>query len=247
MLYFRAEQAFPINITGERMPKSTEGAFALGGLALLAAWLLVGLPLLYLPSETHAHGEILGVKYGEWLLFAATMGLWWATWRLVKSAEQTAQRQLRAYIGLEKGTVSNLGGTEKVDATMAFRNAGQTPAYKLHTWGGMSVRPYPGIVEIQSPKRDPARVRESLVVPNASFFRTETGEIPQDIKADIVAGRATLFVYGEVHYEDAFKRKRLYTYRLFCGGGHPHSITQKDGKIIGRLAPHETGNDEVEC
>jgi hypothetical protein len=83
------------------MPKTSDGKIALVALIALAGWLLIGLPFLYLPSEKHVHGEILGVKYGEWLLFAATMGLWWATWRLVKSAEKTAERQLGAYIGIE--------------------------------------------------------------------------------------------------------------------------------------------------
>jgi hypothetical protein len=45
------------------MPKMSEGKIAIGALIALAAWLLIGLPLLYLPSEGHVHGEILDVKY----------------------------------------------------------------------------------------------------------------------------------------------------------------------------------------
>jgi hypothetical protein len=54
------------------MPKFSDEKIALVALIAFAAWLFVGLPILYLPSQEHVHGEILGVKYGEWLLFLAT-------------------------------------------------------------------------------------------------------------------------------------------------------------------------------
>jgi uncharacterized membrane protein len=67
------------------MPKpSDDRIIAIVALVALAAWLLIGLPILYLPTEGHVHGEILGVKYGEWLLFLATVVLAWTTWLLVK-------------------------------------------------------------------------------------------------------------------------------------------------------------------
>jgi hypothetical protein len=40
------------------MPKLSEGVVALGGLAAFAAWLFIGLPLLYLPTEIHNQPEI---------------------------------------------------------------------------------------------------------------------------------------------------------------------------------------------
>lgn len=227
------------------MKKCADAPIAIGALVLFAGWLFIGLPMIYAPEGAASRplGEFLGVKYGEWLLFAATMGLWWATWRLVKSAEKTAERQLRAYVGLERGTVANLTGSGAVVATLAFKNAGQTPAYKLYTWGGMSVRPYPGPSSNLIPKHDPALIRETLILPSATFFRTEKGDIPENVKADIVAGRATLFVYGQIHYEDAFRRTRFVYFRYFCGGGHPNSITHESGVAVGWLVPHQAGND----
>src|SRR5665213_99202 len=35
-------------------------------------------------AEHPENSEIWGVKRGEWLLFLATLGLWYATWRLVR-------------------------------------------------------------------------------------------------------------------------------------------------------------------
>jgi hypothetical protein len=90
------------------MTKFSDERIALVALVSLAAWFLVALPILYLPSEGHVHGEILGVKYGEWLLFLATVVLAWTTWLLVKGAKQPAERQLRAYIHVQDVVMSEM-------------------------------------------------------------------------------------------------------------------------------------------
>jgi hypothetical protein len=56
------------------MPKDSDAKIALLALLAFAAWLFVGLPLLYLPSQDQVHGEILGVKYGEWLAAISGFG-----------------------------------------------------------------------------------------------------------------------------------------------------------------------------
>jgi hypothetical protein len=52
------------------MQKTTDDRIALVALIAFAAWLLIALPLIYMPGEWHSHGEMIGVKYGEWLLFS---------------------------------------------------------------------------------------------------------------------------------------------------------------------------------
>lgn len=42
---------------------------AIIALIFFAAWLFIGLPLIYAPGERHVHSEGLGVTHGEWLLF----------------------------------------------------------------------------------------------------------------------------------------------------------------------------------
>jgi hypothetical protein len=110
------------------MPKASDCRIALVALIAFAAWLFIGLPLLYLPGESHVHGEILGVKYGEWLLFLATVGLWWATWRLVIGADRTAERQLRAYVSVEPTIVYNFGTAALIMIGVDVQNHGETPA-----------------------------------------------------------------------------------------------------------------------
>jgi hypothetical protein len=86
--------------------KNVDGTIALIGFGTV--WLFVLLPLIYIPGGLHVPAEILGVKPGEWLLFLATLGPWFATWWLVKGAEQTVERQLRVYVHVVSSTVSNL-------------------------------------------------------------------------------------------------------------------------------------------
>jgi hypothetical protein len=113
------------------MLKSLQAFLALIGLALFAFWLYVALPLLYAPDYDN---EVLGVKYGEWLMFAATVllcvatiGLWWATSTLVKGAEKTAEQQLRAYVMLDRASLKS-GEDHRYYIDLAFKNWGNTPA-----------------------------------------------------------------------------------------------------------------------
>lgn len=119
------------------MSSSTEARIAITALIALAVWIFICLPLLYLPGEATAHGEFLGVKYGEWLIFIATMALVWATWKLVKGADATAERQLRAYMFVRPVSTHFLyeGESCRLTITYAVRNSGQTPAHHLMQFG----------------------------------------------------------------------------------------------------------------
>ena len=54
-------------------------------------------------GENAAEISILGIKPGEWLLSIVTLMLWGATVGLVRGADKTAERQLRAYISIATG------------------------------------------------------------------------------------------------------------------------------------------------
>jgi hypothetical protein len=64
------------------------------------------------------------------LLFAATFALWWSTRRLVKSGENTAKRQLRAYI---VATIKGCDVPETNDGIFTFhlaiKNTGLHPVW----------------------------------------------------------------------------------------------------------------------
>jgi hypothetical protein len=87
-------------------------------------------------SEPQTRAEesvsVLGIHPGEWGLIIATFLLWVATAKLVKAAEDTAQRQLRAYIFLEDAKVRQEG--ENYIIHYRITNFGQTPAHKIRLY-----------------------------------------------------------------------------------------------------------------
>ena len=195
------------------MPKISDCRIALFALIAFAAWLFIGLPLLYLPSQDHVHGEILGVKYGEWLLFAATMGLWWATWRLVTGSEKTAERQLRAYIVVKvddvdvEKIVSNVVGETKVSMKIAIKNTGQTPAHDLRIVSKTELLRHPiempfNFTLISGPDPsvsilgagEPIESESDTVFDGNAMMCAEASEL----------SKARIYIWGAVTYRDIF-------------------------------------------
>jgi hypothetical protein len=219
------------------MPRGSQGWFAIGGLALFAFWLYVFLPLLYMPGE----GGLLEVKPGEWLMFAATvllfvatLGLWLATVRLVRSAEKTAERQLRAYVGITEATVSNFGIGKNLKVSMTIKNSGQTPAYR--------VAKHYSIMGGEYPRKDPlpridVRGHFSTLGPGEIHILEFAMQVPLpgSACAQITNGDAAIYVWGRVMYEDAFGYNRETHFAYIFGGEfgvHPG----------GAVVPSEDGN-----
>lgn len=71
------------------------------------------------------------------LLFCATFALYWATRELVRGTEETAERQLRAYVG----TISNIGMS--ADGTrLMLDNFGLTPATDVKVFSNWKFLPF---------------------------------------------------------------------------------------------------------
>jgi hypothetical protein len=202
------------------MTKLSDRKIALFALIVFAGWLFVGLPLLYLPSQDQVHGEILGVKYGEWLLFGATVGLWvatvglwWATWRLVKSAEKTAERQLGAYIGIEwcKVISNDWGNTFEVE--VQIKNAGQTPAFDVTHRIAVGLQILHGEpLDFSMPKRRPSKLP---IAPGITFIlRTPIAIGGASGSRTITSGERAVFAWGRIDYEDVFDIGRYVEFRF---------------------------------
>jgi hypothetical protein len=78
------------------------------------------------------------------VLALGTLFLWAATKRLVRGSEQTAQRQLCAYIFPDNVVAASTGRI-----TASFKNCGQTPAYDVVMWSKTEVAAYPFVEEPQ--------------------------------------------------------------------------------------------------
>jgi hypothetical protein len=90
-------------------------------------------------GEHAGETTILGIKPGEWLLGIVTWMLWFATVRLVRGSDKTAERQLRAYIHVKHFEVRQVLGPWGVQGIHAptpilfltWENAGQTPTRNM--------------------------------------------------------------------------------------------------------------------
>jgi hypothetical protein len=163
---------------------------AIGALGAFAVWLFVVLPLIYLPNDG-AHGEFLGVKPGEWLMFFATIALVFATWWLVIRADRNAEKQLRAYVLVKAtrvmsasagGTMISQGGQPIVIqagyqpmAIITYKNFGKTPAHDVEFFANVEIVPWP-IRQKDLPDLDSGGTSE-IIAPgdtatNMKFFRS---------------------------------------------------------------------------
>jgi hypothetical protein len=205
------------------MPKTSEGTIAIVALIAFAAWLFIALPLLYLPSEGHAHGEILGVKYGEWLLFLATALLAWATFLLVKGAQLTAETQLRAYVNLvldDKSVASLVGGSQQ-QCPIILKNFGNTPANDVVLNGNIAPVDWP--LSAALPKLTTG-VSEATAIGSRNVLHPQQ-QIPGSVFGEAVISaeevsalqkseNRRLCMYGEITYRDVFNKTHSTKFRL---------------------------------
>jgi hypothetical protein len=223
------------------LKKCTEKPIALAALILFAAWLFIALPLIYAPSAQSAHGEFLGVKYGEWLLFLATLILAWTTWMLVRGAELTAERQLRAYVIVtSKGLDEQGEAHERYVHQLEIRNTGQTPAYDVQIVSYTNSLAHPLPPEFHFPTYDPNQnpsimtLGAGLRAEQASFADQVLDEAEMMRIKSAGSGRR-LYCYGTVKYHDVFNRQR---HTNFCHFFEWSFENLPANKLIPRISVH---------
>ena len=131
------------------MPRISEGQYALGVLTLFALWLFVGLPILY-SSNVHSTEWWVAAFTGAVALFTlmlviATAALYRAGERQLAHFEDTAKRQLSAYVTARDLSLTlhrhpaQMGGYGPIEGrvhtyalTAILKNGGQTPAAKCN-------------------------------------------------------------------------------------------------------------------
>jgi hypothetical protein len=133
------------------------------------------------------------------LLAIMTGMLWFATKRLVEGAENTAKRQLRAYVSAIDGEC--IVKDSAVVATLKIKNSGQTPAYNLRVWDHAELSDEPP----QVPDGEPHAESALIVGPgNPSDLQLGTINITADDHALMIAELSRAFWVGTITYEDAF-------------------------------------------
>jgi hypothetical protein len=216
-----------------------DGRIALIALIALAIWIFVGLPFIYLPDSAHAPTEIIGIKLGEWLLSAATFGLWYATWRLVKGSERTAEQQLKAYIGTESCKVTSDDWGQTFYVEVQLKNAGQTPAYDVshRIITGLQVRLEPP--DFAMPFKSPGIIP---LAPGMTFIAAAPVAIGGPSGVGTIGSGRIIFAWGRVDYLDVFGKSHYLEFRFASG----EAIREHDGTVMRtvgwKMYPQDEGN-----
>jgi hypothetical protein len=140
----------------------------------------------------------------------------------VKTMEDTAERQLRAYIhvggGKDKGPI--LDAPDGPEVWLLLKNTGQTPAYKVEHWIKAGILPYPLNSDLTGPDES-AKMTKIVLPPGVEmnlFWKTGTPLERAQIDAIRDGTECRLYVWGEVHYLDAFDKPRFTKFRFMHGG-----------------------------
>jgi hypothetical protein len=170
------------------------------------------------------------------ILGIATWFLWRATKRLVEGAENTAERQLRAYVSNPVAAEIKRFNTATPFIQLGFKNSGQTPAHNMRIWTRSAVSIYPLANPPDPPDGGP--ISMGVIGPNSDFHISIESDIPvtDDERQRVVAGDAAFYVYGHLAYDDAFGKPRETTFCVFYRGEVAKSPS-------GRLATYQKWNN----
>jgi hypothetical protein len=156
------------------------------------------------------------------LLFWATLALWLSTRQLVKGAEITAERQLRAYVFVTGTGLLEPHETHDWRFVHQFKiqNTGITPAYKLRVES--LTRPHAHPIpqdfdfDITPPGRNPSVM---MLAAGQTVEHHSLADEPLS-EADLISLKSQgsarrLYTFGTVYYEDAFGRERFTNFCYF--------------------------------
>jgi flagellar basal body-associated protein FliL len=169
-----------------------------------------------LPIIHDSHNEILAAF--TIVLAIATIFLWFTISDLVRGAEQTAQRQLRAHIGVTTREVPSLIVGEKQSAGVFFTNHGQTPALRVRYRGDVRILKNglpSGLPRITKFRVDCLPLNPGQKIP---IVYETSGELTVVDERAIRDDVCRFYSYGEIEYFDVFGRRRITTYRFMYGG-----------------------------
>jgi hypothetical protein len=155
------------------------------------------------------------------LLACGTLLLFFATRNLVKGAEETAQKQLRAYVYVSSIDIIKVDSDTGPETTIVIKNSGQTPAYKathanVFYWTQFPLKkPVPPIpFDVAG---DGGSVFE-LGPGDSSVKPKRRSPLSAAAIAGLKDGTFILYLYGEIRYTDAFNQPRWTRYKAMLGG-----------------------------
>lgn len=173
----------------------------------------------------------------EIILAVATVLLWVATRDLVRGAEKTAERQLRAYIAVKEDATNAVkdiempNGGHALEIRMLMKNVGQTPAFKLTQWTSAKV----DRETISLPGQDHEPDQGIYMPPGVEMCFVTRIDTPwtTEMLAMETGDGMCLHIWGEINYRDIFNVTRFVKFRFI----------KKEGDTGKELEFYRQGND----
>ena len=171
--------------------------------------------------------EVLATGLGIFLIYRTLK----ATWAAVNVAKDTAQRQLRAYVGITSGGAGIEQG--KFKATLTLSNRGQTPAFNVH---GAGIARFGAAYDAAWEDEFKSFGISTYLPPSGEIqlVVTEKIDVLNEAAASIDGG-GTIFISGRMDYRDAFGVDRWITFRF--------TVAARDAGGRYRVGDCEDGND----
>jgi archaellum component FlaG (FlaF/FlaG flagellin family) len=156
------------------------------------------------------------IAFFTFTLWRATNKLWDAGERQLAHLNETAERQLRAYVNVMKITVETSGNEHTF--SIEIKNFGQTPAYNELVETAVAFAYFPLVHELTLDKSKvtgpsvlaPGAMHHVKIETNSPFSAEELVQVRQ--------GTGAIYIFGRIEYNDAFANFRQTTFRHMIGG-----------------------------
>jgi len=169
-----------------------------------------------------------------------TLTLWFATWRLWRSSERHAERELRAYITVVPTGLFNIDPNLRLVSTITIINGGRTPAHRVEQAAIIRMEqhplapsfPFPNLAGIARNSRmvvAPQIPHGGQAIADQDFTQNQIVEI---LQAPTQGGRR-LYLFGQIDYLDAFDVPRWTRYCFSFQGRHDLIPLAQQGNWVG--------------
>jgi hypothetical protein len=159
-----------------------------------------------------------GIKLGEALLFFATVWLVLVTGALVRGTDDTAKKQLRAYVSAEPDGIVEFLPNDRVVARVRFQNTGSVFAKAVRSKIKKQLSDDGDLPDDAFPIDKTELVGDNVMAPRAEILYATDAIQKTDISSGRTAAKQVdksyyLYVWGMIEYDDGFASTR---FTKFC-------------------------------
>jgi hypothetical protein len=164
------------------------------------------------------------------------------TERIIAQMKETEVRDLRAYVGVSK-ILLDLENMQVPEGLVEIQNFGKTPAYKVRHNTAIGIQTYPPSAPLPEIPQ-PERASVTVIFPQIKNLGKVALKKPLPQGFIVGTPNLTVYVYGNIRYEDAFGNQRTSNFR-FIFGGTEAAVVYRDERqrLCGAMRPDSEGND----